>query len=442
MYPTIQQQNTQQTMPPKKKKKKAPPCIIVDLGSCALKVGIASNTKTSASWSPDNTISCCTLPTENRATMKGETARQQWDRRAELIRPIQRGKITDMEQLKLLLTHAFNDKLDVTTKGSHILFADAPGHGASSRSDREELMTWTFEKLQMQSCMFIPQPILAAFAAGKTTAIVVDAGFESSSVTKIIDGSLSQSNVHRINYPSFESTMLEMMVNSEKVSATGEAQDIPSVDEIGTSFRLIAEGTCYCCLHDIEREKSKSKSGRTKKKYQLPDGTWIGVSEERFLLPETMCGGEYGNRWRTIGTGGLGGSVANQLKSCNDRNTYFDLANNIICCGGRSEIEHFDQRLDLEISKGLGLKPRPKKSLEDDLVEEEDEEDGIGEKKIDMRPQLPITKTKSKKKPRKFATYAGGAMVASIDSMRSLWITKPEFEEYGADVCIDRRRLS
>ena len=429
----------------KQKKKKAPQCIVVDLGSCSLKVGF-SGIKTTASWAPNCSIATTTLPTPNRATMKGEAARQQWERRDELIRPVQQGKITDMEQLKLLLTHAFNDRMDATTKNCHILFADAPGHGKMNRTDREDLLAWTFERLEMQSCMFIPQPILAAFATGRTSAIVVDAGFESSSVTRVVNGEMERSQVHHVNYASQESVMLEMLIKNEKISTNGEVGGGPPLHEIGPHTRLICEGTCYLyCGLDINKERSSAKAGRCKKKYQLPDGTWLSVAEERFLIPEVMFATDFGNRWQSLGQGGLGGAVANLLKQSSDRDTYLDLANNIVCVGGRTETEHFDKRLDIEIAKGLGLKPRPKQTLEDSVSSRESEgEEGETKEgtKVDMRPKLPQNKARNKKKPRKYATWAGGAMVSSLNAMRSMWITKQEFEELGGDVCIDRRRLS
>ena len=108
----------------KKKNKKeslAPACVVVDLGSCSIKAGFAGLSTTS-SWIPDVTVSTTTLPQQNKATMLGEIARQAWDRRDELIRPIKRGKIVNQDQLKLLLEHTLLNKLEVSPKKNHILF--------------------------------------------------------------------------------------------------------------------------------------------------------------------------------------------------------------------------------------------------------------------------------------------------------------------------------
>ena len=434
-------------------KRTAPPCVIVDLGSCSIKAGFAG-IETSSPWLPDISISTAVLPTENRATMIGDIARNQWDRRAEVIRPIKRGKICDIEKLKLLLTDTLCNRMEINPKKQHILFADAPGRGYGSSGDRKDLMEWALEKLGMLSCMFIPQPVLGAFATGRTTATVVDSGFESSSSTVVIDGAMKQKNVMRLNHPSQEDQMLQMLLKNERIS-TKEGDGLPSVNDVGPCCRQIAEKTCYCYVgQDVQKEINSAKAGRTKRKYQLPDGSWLPVSVERFLIPETLFGGTFGNRWnpstRTagvggLGNGGLGGAVAHQLKQHYER--YWDLSRNIIAIGGRSETEGFDARLDLEISKGLGLLPRKKRSLEDDDADKEEEVfEEHGEvktnEKIFRRPKIVQNQRNQKKEQRINATWAGGAMISSIDAMRSLWITKEEFKEMGADVCLDRRRMS
>jgi actin-related protein len=441
----------------KKKNKKeslAPACVVVDLGSCSIKAGFAGLSTTS-SWIPDVTVSTTTLPQQNKATMLGEIARQAWDRRDELIRPIKRGKIVNQDQLKLLLEHTLLNKLEVSPKKNHILFADAAGYGHYSANDRKILMEWTFEKLGMLSCMFIPQPVLGAFASGLTTSVVVDSGYESSSVTSVIDGSIEQKKVLRIDHDSQENMMLNMLLENERIT-TKEKDGLPLLSDVGPHCRLVAEGTCYCSLKDIHKEMNSSKAGRTKKKYQLPDGTWLPVSEERFMVPEVLFGSTFGNRWNPssfsgisgLGSGGLGGAVAYQLKQ--HSNLYTDLSRNIICIGGRAETENFDERLDLEISNALNLLPRKKRSLDDENedMDEDLNEDLLngegGEVKTDRllrRPKMARNKSKSKKFQRSNAAWAGGAMIASIDSMRALWINKEEFEEMGADACIDRRRM-
>ena len=198
----------------------------------------------------------------------------------------------------------------------------------------------------------------------------------------------------------------------------------------------MAEQVCYLYLGtDINKELSSAKAGRTKKKWQLPDGSWLPCSQERFLIPEVLFGGAFGNRWKSLGeSGGLGGAVAHQLKECHIQRTREDLAHNIVAVGGRSETENFDERLQLEIFHGLGLSTK-KKFLEED---DEDDEHNPSETK-QFRPKMAQNKARSKNKPRKFATFAGGAMLAGLENLRGMWITKEEFDELGASAVIDRR---
>ena len=52
-----------------------------------------------------------------------------------------------------------------------------------------------------------------------------------------------------------------------------------------------------------------------------------------------------------------------------------------------------------------------------------------------------VPKSRSRKHPRRFATWSGGALIANLRGMREMWTTKRQFEELGADLAVDGRRF-
>ena len=69
------------------------------------------------------------------------------------------------------------------------------------------------------------------------------------------------------------------------------------------------------------------------------------MSEERFSVPEDLFSSPYGNRWQKNCSGGLPAAVASVLQGTFERHgqeIYRDLAENLVACGGRSDVEGFD----------------------------------------------------------------------------------------------------
>ena len=223
-----------------------------------------------------------------------------------------------------------------------------------------------------------------------------------------------------------------------------------TLDDLGPAVEKIALDNCYVCAN-IARERAKAKAGRTKKKYKLPDGQWITISEERFAVPEDLMTAPFGNRWRKAGQGGLPGAVASVLQGTfeeHGQTVYRDLAENLVACGGRSDVEGFDERFDTELRVMLGVKKKKKyvEGDEDDpYVSELDASRAAEEQKENTSKMTEpfdfVPKSRSRKHPRRFATWAGGALISDFRGLREMWTTKKQFEELGADLAVDGRRF-
>ena len=128
---------------------------------------------------------------------------------------------------------------------------------------------------------------------------------------------------------------------------------------------------------------------------------------------------------------------------------YRDLAENLVACGGRSDVEGFDERFDTELRVLLGVKKKKKyvESDEDDPYASSDSDaSGAAEKQKENTSKMTeplgfVPKSGSRKHPRRFATWAGGALISDFRGLREMWTTKKQFEELGADLAVDGRRF-
>ena len=70
--------------------------------------------------------------------------------------------------------HGFVNELQMSPEDCPILLTETPGNTKKSRENMIQLM---FEKFQVSSFYLALQQVLALYASGKTTGIVVDSGY-------------------------------------------------------------------------------------------------------------------------------------------------------------------------------------------------------------------------------------------------------------------------
>merc|ERR1711920_1014615 len=127
--------------------------------------------------------------------------------------------------------------------------------------------------------------------------------------------------------------------------------------------------------------------------YELPDGTTISLGAERLLAPEilfrpNMIGKEYP---------GIHELLTSSISRA-DLDLRMTLYSQIVLSGGSTMFERFGERLLNEVRK---LAPRD----------------------IKIRISAPPD--------RKFSTWVGGSILASLATFKKMWVSKEEFEEEG-----------
>ena len=103
----------------------------------------------------------------------------------ELLNPIEDGKVKDWDLLQSVWDHAFQKRLLANAAEHPVLLAQPPGAG---RGDLEKACELMFERFSVPALFLAKNPVLSSFATGRATSLVVDSGFQTTTVSAVHDG--------------------------------------------------------------------------------------------------------------------------------------------------------------------------------------------------------------------------------------------------------------
>ena len=281
--------------------------------------------------------------------------------------------------------------------------------------------------------------VLAAFAAGKATALVVDVGGANTSVTAIHDGMVLKRSIQRSPVGGvwlsgqirsmWESSEPKVdlvptfMVESKKPVEAGAPPDYRPRKfdfDIPSSFRAFEEERVLTEFKESvvevwrgpgkfqgtgNEEYAKSQPGRV---FEMPDGSNQMWRDQRYRVAEGMWdeaaalptgSGEEGRvtKQQTIP------ALIRQAIEGVDVDLRPNLLGNIVVTGSTSLLNGFNDRLNLELTN--------------------------------MYPGLKIKiHAAGLTSERRFGAWIGGSILASLGTFHQMWISKKEYEENGAGI--------
>jgi len=240
------------------------------------------------------------------------------------------------------------------------------------------------------------QAVLSLYASVRTTGVVLDVGEGVTHAVPVFEGFAIPHSIMRVDLAGRDITeYLQLLLRR-----SGHNFYTSSEKEV---VRTIKESLCYIAFDPTKEEEvlesdrqTNSNSRPATHKFKLPDGNQIEIGSERFKAPEILFHPEL------IGTEffGIHECLANSIQRT-DLDLRKTLYGNIVLSGGSTLFPGFGDRLLNELK---GLSPKDIKI------------------KISAPPE------------RKYTTWMGGSILASLTTFKKMWVSHEEWEEDGASV--------
>lgn len=322
------------------------------------------------------------------------------------------GLIKDLEGASLLFDAAMA-RLAITPS-EHPFCCAEPLHASSQ--DRVAWLEQCFESYNMPALFTSKSDVLACFANGRTTGLVVDCGHGSSHVVSVLDGlALEKScEISEVGGAALDQDLLTAVNHllgpkkhvRSRFEVNAKMSQTPLAEALWDQARLAVVREMketLCRVSDLPMSELLS-SQIPKVPYELPDGTILDVGAERFNTPERL----FASDPSSCVTQKPLQEMALKVIQSGEIELRKDLCANVILTGGGSTFDNLAVRLEREMT---ALLPAILKV-----------------KVIAANPS-----------ERRIGVWMGGSILASLGSFHDLWMSKSEYEEEGGASLLRRK---
>lgn len=310
--------------------------------------------------------------------------------------PMENGIIKNWADMEHLWDYAFYNQMKLNdTAGRKILLTEPPMNPLKNREKMCEVM---FEKYNFGGVYVAIQAVLALYAQGLSSGVVVDSGDGVTHIVPIYESVVLHHLTKRLDVAGRDVTRYLIDLLSRRGYAFNRTADFETV-------RQIKEKLCYVS-YDLNLDTKLARETTTLvESYELPDGRLIKVGSERFEAPECL----FQPNLIDVEQAGIGEMLFNTIQSA-DVDLRSSLYKAIVLSGGSSMYSGLPSRLEKEL-KQLWFT----RVLHNDPTRLD---------KFKVRIEDPPR--------RKYMVFIGGAVLASIMADKDhMWLTKQEWEELG-----------
>ncbi|KAF9929022.1 Actin-2 [Linnemannia zychae] len=292
--------------------------------------------------------------------------------------PIEHGIVQDWDDMERIWQYIYSDELKTLSEEHPVLLTEAPLNPMKNREMAAQIF---FETFNVPALFTSIQAVLSLYSSGRTTGVVLDSGDGVTHSVPVYEGFAIPHAIQRVDIAGRDVTEhLQLLLRKAgyHFHTTAEKEVV----------RIIKEKTCYLPMLPAKEEKD---AGNKYEDFMLPDGNIIKLGAERFRAPEIMFNPEIiGQEYP-----GIHQVVVDSI-SRSDMDLRKSLYSNIVLSGGSTLCKGFGDRLLLEVMK-LALK--------DIKI------------KISAPPE------------RKYSTWIGGSILASLSTFKKMWVSAEEYQE-------------
>lgn len=297
--------------------------------------------------------------------------------------PIERGLIENWEDIEKIWNYTIFQDMRTTPEEQAILLTDSPLNPKEKRMKMAEIM---FESLHAPFLYIGIQAVLALYASGRTTGLVIDSGEGITHTVPIYEGYAIPHAIQKIKIAGKDLTLYlqELLKKNEKFNGLTELETV----------QFLKEKLCSAA-DDYDTEVKEINEKKSEKEIKLPDGNTVSLGAERLHVPEVM----FQPTIAGLDQEGIHKYADVSIKKC-DQDIRKELYKNIILAGGSTMFAKMGSRVEKEI-KALAPSGTP------------------------VAHQAPPE--------RKNSAWIGGSIVASLSSFMPMFVTKAEYKE-GKDI--------
>ena len=341
--------------------------------------------------------------------------------------PLHRGRITNWGCMEELLQHVFGAELQVAPEEHPLLFLETPDN---TRHDREKAATMMFEGLNIPALVIQNTSVMALYATGRTTGLVLDSGASRTHVTPVWDGYTLQHFIKRVDFGGEDLT--------KRLAAFFRAEGYPfSTEQDMATVRDAKERMCYVA-GDVQFDLEFSQESRSLEKlYTLPDGAELYMNESRFVGPEILFSpsGKFRTEnvirhpYRTLIGGVSAADGAPRKSALKGYDASVVAAESSVSMGWHELIHEAIQMCDPSIRPELyaSVVLGGGNTLFPKLDERVQRQVSL------LAPKGVVTKCVSFRN-RALASWIGGSIVASLGTFPTMWVQKAEYDEHGPSI--------
>ncbi|TIA91374.1 hypothetical protein E3P81_02037 [Wallemia ichthyophaga] len=343
--------------------------------------------------------------------------------------------VDDFDKFTELLEHTFTHCLRVNTEDHPLLFTEPAWN---TQKHREKIAEIAFDKFNVPGFYIANDSVLSAFAAGKSTALIIDIGAESTSVTPIVDGFVLRKGVVRNNIGGTQITnnylnsldptqrsnlntnlIPHQLIESKTTVEPGKNPQFTTRSDINPSESWMNWSKSKILKDWRESTSAISENGwdhgalmqRPIKSYEFPNGFADNYQLCRFVANEILINpipfNPLPHTPNTFEPASINCSYPKPLPElikesiqAAETDSRHHLLSNIIIVGGVSATPGLSERIQNELYAVLS-NTRVKVHSPANTVE------------------------------RKFASWLGGSMLGSLGTFHQLWISQDEWREFG-----------